>query len=106
VADCLEWAFVNIQGEGEQKVAVRSERHQGLDEAPEQIQVHSANPDAAQADGSAQIVKRVQLAGINSDEKQQGKENEEAHGPIIVHGVPPGKKSLRNQEFFLPGIIN
>jgi hypothetical protein len=71
VADGLQGAFVNIQGKGEQQVAVGSQGHQGLDQAPEQV--HSADPDAAQTDGLPQFPQKVEFADVNPDEKEHGK---------------------------------
>jgi hypothetical protein len=63
-----------------------------LDQTPEQV--HLADPDAAQADGFAQVQKKVQFANINPDEKQQGEEDDEAYGPGIMHGLLPKIRSL------------
>jgi hypothetical protein len=75
-----------------------------LDQAPEQI--HLADPDAAQANGFAQVPEKVQFADVDPDEKQQGEKNDEDYGPGIMHGVLPGKRSRATQEFFLSNIIN
>ena len=58
-----------------------------MDQAPEQV--HLANPDAAQADGFAQVPEKVQFADVDPDEKQEGEKDNKGYGPGIMHGVPP-----------------
>jgi hypothetical protein len=87
VADSLQGACINIQGEGEKEVGVGPEGDQGLHQASKNI--HLPHPDAGKTDGFPQIPEEVQVAGIHPEEKQQGKKNDEAHGPRIMHGVPP-----------------
>ena len=60
-----------------------------MDKAPEQVQIHLSNPDAAQSDGPSQVIEEVCFTDVEADEKQQGEDDDEADGPGVAHGVPP-----------------
>jgi hypothetical protein len=96
VTDGFERPFINIQGEGKEEIAIGAEGDQGLDQAPKQI--HLADPDTAQTDGFAQSQEKVYFPDVNPDEKQKREKDDEAHGPGIMHGVPPSARSslIRN----------
>jgi hypothetical protein len=59
VANGFQGAFVNIQGKRKKEIPVGPQGGQGLDQAPEQVQVHLAHPDAAQANGFAHIIEKI-----------------------------------------------